>query len=94
MTVTGAAWGVYSGSGSSGQLSLSGPPAWGTIGTSVLFGWSSLTAALPGGGMDLSAYRGIAFELDGKANRTYAIDGLTETDNGPETVEGRGARLR
>ena len=44
--------------------------------------------------MDLSAYRGIAFELDGKANRTYAIDGLTETDNGPETVEGRGARLR
>jgi hypothetical protein len=94
VTVTGGTWGFYSGSGSSGQLTLSGPPAWGVKGTSVLFGWGSLTAALPGGGMDLSAYRGIAFELDGKADRTYAINGLTETDNGPETVEGRGAKLR
>jgi hypothetical protein len=90
VTVTGATWAVYSNNGSTAKLNLSGPVTWGTSGTNVLFGWNTLRATLAGGSTDLTGYRGMAFEIEGKAERTYAIQGLTETDNGPETVKGRG----
>jgi hypothetical protein len=94
VTLTGVAWNDYAGAGSTAQLTLSGPLTWGTKGTSVNFGWNTLDAPLPGGGMDLTAFRGLAFEIEGQADRTYAIQGLTEADNGPETMKGRGANLK
>lgn len=94
VTVTGTSWFFAAGAGSTGQIGPQGPVAWGASGTNVLFGWSVLTASLPGGGVDLTGYRGMAFNFEGKADRINAIDGLADTDNGPETVEGRGAHLK
>jgi hypothetical protein len=88
-----SAWAVYTGSGSTGQLTLSGPVTWGISGTNVLGGWGTLQAPLPGGAMDLTAYRGMAFEIEGSAEPTENIQGLTAMDNGPEPRPGRGANL-
>ena len=88
-----SAWGVYTGSGSTGQLTLSGPVTWGISGTNVLGGWGTLQAPMPGGAMDLTAYRGMAFEIQGSAEPTENIQGLTAVDNGPEAKPGRGAKL-
>ncbi len=91
--VTGAAWTVHSSGGSACTLTASGPLTWGASGSSVLGGQNLLTAPLPASLTNLTAYRGLAFELAGTASRTYNFQGFQDVDNGPGAVPGRGATL-
>jgi len=91
--VTGTAWTASSSGGSACTLTASGPVTWGASGASVFDGANSLTAPLPAGLTDLTAYRGLAFELAGTASRNYSFQGYQDVDNGPAAVPGRGATL-
>ena len=91
--VTGTTWTVSSSGGSSCTLTASGPVTWGASGSSVQGGQNLLTAPLPPALTNLTAYRGLAFELAGTASRTYNFQGFQAVDNGPDAVPGRGATL-
>jgi hypothetical protein len=73
--VTGGAWTASSSGGSACTLTASGPLTWGASGSSALNGQNSLIAPLPAGLTNLTAYRGLAFELAGTASRTYNFQG-------------------
>jgi hypothetical protein len=91
--VTGTAWTVSSSGGSVCTLTASGPLVWGASGSSALDGQNLLNAPLAAGLTDLTAYRGLAFELAGTAWRTYDFQGYQALDNGPDPEPGRGATL-
>jgi hypothetical protein len=91
--VTGTAWTTTSSGGSVCTLTASGPLTRGASGTSALNGQNLLIAPLPAGSTDLTAYRGLAFELAGTASRTYNFQGYQDVDNGPAAEPGRGAIL-
>ena len=91
--VTGVAWTTTSSGGSVCTLTASGPLTWGASGSSALNGQGLLTAPLPAGLTNLTAYRGLAFELAGTASRTYDFQGYQDVDNGPPAEPGRGASL-
>jgi hypothetical protein len=85
-----ANWSVGAGSGSSESLLLSGPTTFEAAGLSAYGGWNGLTATFPTV-TDLSAYRGIAFDLSGSAELGYALAGCAALDNGANPENGRGA---
>jgi hypothetical protein len=91
--VTGTTWTVSSSGGSTCILAASGPAVWGASGSSVFNGGNALAAPLPANLKDLTAYRGLAFELAGTAFRTYGFQGYEDLDNGPQPAPGRGATL-
>lgn len=91
--VTGTTWTAISSGGSACTLTASGPLTWGASGSSVLNGQNLLNAPLPAGLTNLTAYRGLAFELAGTASRTYNFQGYQDADNGPDPEPGRGATL-
>ena len=93
VAVTGTTWTVSSSGGSTCALTASGPAAWGASGSSVFNGANSLSAPLPQGLKNLTAYRGLAFELAGTASRTFNFQGYQDVDNGPDPAPGRGATL-
>ena len=92
VAVTGTSWTVSSSGGSTCTLTASGPATWGASGSAV-FNGASLTAPLPPALKDLTAYRGLAFELAGTATRTFNFQGYQDVDNGPDPAPGRGATL-
>lgn len=92
VTITGSWWST-AGQGSACALSASGPVTWGAAGKSVLGGWNTTGVSLPPGLADLGPYRGLAFEIGGKAVRDYRLNGCKDQDNGPEAKPGRGAVL-
>jgi parallel beta-helix repeat protein len=91
--VTGTTWTAISSGGSACTLTASGPLTWGASGSSALNGQNLLNAPLPTGFTNLTAYRGLAFELAGTASRTYSFQGYQDVDNGPDPEPGRGATL-
>lgn len=91
--VSGTTWTTNCSSDSTCALSDSGPVTWGVSGSTPYFGSNNLTAPLPPALQNLTAYRGLAFELAGTASRSYSFQGFRDVDNGPEAVPGRGARL-
>jgi hypothetical protein len=91
--VTGTTWTASSSGGSVCTLTASGPFTWGASGSSALNGQNLLIAPLPAGLTNLTAYRGLAFELAGTASRTYDFQGYLDVDNGPGAEPGRGATL-
>ena len=56
-------------------------------------GQNVLTAPLQSSLTDLTAYRGLAFELAGAGSRSYNFQGYQDVDNGPDPASGRGATL-
>ena len=61
-----------------------GPPAWGCVGYNPLMGNNSITGRVEGTGVtNLSAYRGIAFEISGGATISYGISHCAGRNNGP-----------
>jgi len=91
--VTGTTWTASASGGSMCTLTAFGPLTWGASGSSVLNGQNVLIAQLPAGLTNLTAYRGLAFELAGTASRTYDFQGYQDVDNGPDAAPGRGATL-
>jgi len=91
--VAGEVWTGNCSAPSSCTLNPSGPTEWGLTGNAVFQGGTSLSAWLPDGQHDLTAYRGVAFEFSGTASRTYDFQGFENADNGPESPPGRGATL-
>jgi|GEM_PF-3532897 len=81
-------WSAYAGTNQTGgtpsvsTLNPIGPPVWGCVGNNPLFGNNSITA-FKGVTQDLSAYRGIAFEISGGATMSYAISNQVDLNNGP-----------
>jgi hypothetical protein len=69
------------------------PTTWGDTGSSAFNGQNALTAPLQSGLTDLTAYRGLAFELAGSGSRSYNFQGYQDVDNGPAAKPGRGATL-
>jgi hypothetical protein len=81
-----ASWYAAAGSGSTSTLTSTSPPS--ASGSSVPDGWNMLGAYLnntvtAGAALDLSQYRGIAFEISGSATRSYATAGCAASNNGP-----------
>jgi hypothetical protein len=81
-----ASWYAAAGSGSTASLASASPPS--VSGSSVPDGWNQLGAFLnntlsAGAALDLSQYRGIAFEINGSATRSYATVSCTASNNGP-----------
>ena len=93
VAVTGTTWTVASSGGSTCTLTATGPANWGASGAAAFNGANSLSAPLPQGLKDLTAYRGLAFELAGTATRTFNFQGYQDVDNGPDPAPGRGATL-
>jgi hypothetical protein len=83
-------WSAYAGTDQTGgtpavsTLNPVGPPVWGCVGNNPLFGNNSITGGVEGTGVtNLSAYRGIAFEISGGATISYAISSQVDLNNGP-----------
>jgi hypothetical protein len=93
VAVAGGDWTVSCNGGSTCALTNPATGTWGDTGSSVFNGQNSLTAPLQSSLTDLTAYRGLAFELAGSASRTYNFQGYQDVDNGPAAVAGRGATL-
>jgi hypothetical protein len=91
--VSGSTWTLNCSGGSTCSWSASGPTTWGVSGTSVFGGSNFLNAPLPANSQNLTAYRGLAFELAGTASRSYTFQGFRDVDNGPDPAPGRGANL-
>ena len=84
-------WFSYAGQGATSTLSLSGPATWGATGKTVVGGWNSTGLPLTSSQRDLTAYRGLAFEIGGTAVMKYNLNGCVDEDNGPDPKPGRGA---
>jgi Right handed beta helix region len=93
VAVNGGNWAVSCNGGSTCALTNLAPNTWGETGSSVFDGQNVLTAPLQSSLNNLTAYRGLAFELAGSASRTYNFQGYQDVDNGPAAVAGRGATL-
>jgi hypothetical protein len=93
VAVAGGDWTVSCNGGSTCALTNPATGTWGDTGSSVFNGQNALTAPLQSSLTDLTAYRGLAFELAGSASRTYNFQGYQDVDNGPAAVAGRGATL-
>jgi hypothetical protein len=93
VAVAGGDWTVSCNGGSTCALTNPATGTWGDTGSSVFNGQNPLTAPLQSSLTDLTAYRGLAFELAGSASRTYNFQGYQDVDNGPAAVAGRGATL-
>jgi hypothetical protein len=93
VAVSGGDWTVSCNGGSTCALTNADPTTWGDTGSSVFNGQNALTAPLQSSLADLTAYRGVAFELAGSASRTYNFQGYQDLDNGPDAEAGRGATL-
>lgn len=91
--VAGTTWTTSASGGSVCTLTAAGPLTWGAAGSAAFHGQDLLNAPLPAGLTDLTAYRGLAFELAGTASRTYDFQGFEDVDNGPAAAPGRGASL-
>jgi hypothetical protein len=90
---TGTSWTAACGSPSTCSVAAIGPVTWGLSGSHAYGGSNRLTAPMPAGLTDLTAYRGLAFDLAGTASRKYNHQGYQDVDNGPEAAAGRGASL-
>ena len=93
VAVNGGDWTVSCSGGSTCALTNPASGTWGNTGSSPFNGRNALTAPLQAGLTDLTAYRGLAFELAGSGSRTYNFQGYQDVDNGPDTEPGRGATL-
>ena len=93
VAVSGGNWTVSCNGGSTCALTNPAPTTWGDTGSSVFNGQNALNAPLQPSLTDLTAYRGLAFELAGSASRTFNFQGYQDVDNGPAAVTGRGATL-
>jgi hypothetical protein len=93
VAVNGGDWTVGCNGGSTCALTNPSSTTWGDTGSSVFDGQNVLTAPLQSSLTDLTAYRGLAFELAGSASRTYNFQGYQDVDNGPAAEAGRGATL-
>ncbi len=93
VTVNGGDWTVGCNGGSTCALTNPASGTWGDTGSSVFDGQNALTAPLQTSLNNLTAYRGLAFELAGSASRTFNFQGYQDVDNGPESEPGRGATL-
>ena len=93
VAVKGGDWTVGCNGGSTCALTNPAPGIWGDAGSSVFNGQNALTAPLQSSLTDLTAYRGLAFELAGSASRTFNFQGYQDVDNGPAAEPGRGATL-
>jgi hypothetical protein len=93
VAVNGGNWTVNCNGGSTCALTNADPTTWGETGSSVFDGQNVLNAPLQSSLNDLTAYRGLAFELAGSASRTYNFQGYQDVDNGPAAEPGRGATL-
>jgi len=93
VAVNGGNWTVSCNGGSTCALTNPSPTTWGDAGSSVFDGQNALTAPLQSSLSNLTAYRGLAFELAGSASRTYNFQGYQDVDNGPAAEAGRGAAL-
>src|SRR5271157_2578657 len=93
VAVNGGDWTVSCSGGSTCALTNPAAGTWGDTGSSVFNGQNVLTAPLQSSLSDLTAYRGLAFELAGSGSRTYNFQGYQDTDNGPAAEPGRGATL-
>jgi hypothetical protein len=93
VAVNGGSWAVSCNGGSTCALTNPSPTTWGDTGSSVFDGQNVLTAPLQPSLTDLTAYRGLAFELAGSGSRTFNFQGYQDVDNGPAAVTGRGATL-
>ena len=93
VTVNGGDWTVGCNGGSTCALTNPASGTWGDTGSSVFDGQNALTAPLQTSLNNLTAYRGLAFELAGSASRTFNFQGYQDVDNGPESELGRGATL-
>jgi hypothetical protein len=93
VAVNGGDWTVSCNGGSTCALTNPTTTSWGDTGSSVFDGQNALTAPLQSSLTDLTAYRGLAFELAGSASRTYNFQGYQDVDNGPAAEAGRGATL-
>jgi hypothetical protein len=93
VAVNGGDWTVSCNGGSTCALANPAPNTWGDTGSSVFNGQNALTAPLQSSLNDLTAYRGLAFELAGSGSRTYNFQGYQDEDNGPAAEAGRGATL-
>jgi hypothetical protein len=93
VAVSGGNWTVSCNGGSTCALTNAASTTWGDMGSSVFNGQNALTAPLQSSLTDLTAYRGLAFELAGSASRSYNFQGYQDVDNGPAAEPGRGATL-
>lgn len=93
VAVAGGNWTVSCNGGSTCALTNPAAGTWGDTGSSVFNGKNVLTAPLQSSLSDLTAYRGLAFELAGSGSRTYNFQGYQDADNGPAAEAGRGATL-
>ena len=93
VAVNGGDWTVSCSGGSTCALTNLAPTTWGDTGSSVFNGQNALSAPLQPSLTDLTAYRGLAFELAGSGSRTFNFQGYQDVDNGPAAVAGRGATL-
>jgi hypothetical protein len=93
VAVNGSDWTVSCSGGSTCALTNPASGTWGDTGSSVFNGQNALTAPLQSSLTDLTAYRGLAFELAGSGSRTYNFQGYQDVDNGPAAEPGRGATL-
>lgn len=93
VAVNGGDWTVSCNGGSTCTLTNPAAGTWGDTGSSVFNGQNALTAPLQSSLSDLTAYRGLAFELAGSASRSYNFQGYQDIDNGPAAEAGRGATL-
>ena len=93
IAVNGGNWTVSCNGGSTCALTNPAPGTWGDTGSSVFNGQNVLTAPLQSSLSDLTAYRGLAFELAGSGSRSYNFQGYLDLDNGPAAEPGRGATL-
>ena len=93
VAVAGGNWSVSCNGGSTCALTNPAPATWGDTGSSVFNGQNTLSAPLQSDLTNLTAYRGLAFELAGSASRSYNFQGYQDIDNGPAAEPGRGATL-
>jgi hypothetical protein len=93
VAVNGGNWTVDCNGGSTCALTNPSSTTWGDTGSSVFNGQNVLSAPLQSSLADLTAYRGLAFELAGSGSRTYNFQGYQDMDNGPAAEPGRGATL-
>jgi len=93
VAVNGGDWTVSCNGGSACALANPAAGTWGDTGSSVFNGQNALTAPLQSSLTDLTAYRGLAFELAGSGSRTFDFQGYQDVDNGPAAEAGRGATL-
>ena len=93
VAVSGGNWSVSCNGGSTCALANPATATWGDTGSSVFNGQNVLSAPLQSSLTDLTAYRGLAFELSGSGSRSYNFQSYQDTDNGPAAEPGRGATL-